>query len=693
MEHMMGHPIDPFRAIMAICNNTESRGLVDQAYKIYEQMAENELFGNDLFQFERIVKNMVHPPTPVSDNGGEEQLSDSDGSDSEADEFYKDIITQQDPSPTNLDSTQYREEANKNRDHISIIQDFICGGSLVCYTDGIPLLQKDERMMARLDRDHFLEIYFSFILSPLKYLPSSKAKRRFGHSDTVRLDIKRKRIAFNKTYAYVPEKHNLFYFRAERAMSLLLLRPNYKVLRTKNPRHVGVFFEVLAREVLTDDLSRVDMSIVFKLIQFFLLQAPGDGIKHFVKYHVVYELLAHCDVRVALETFVSLLAPGDNFLKIEDKDRKPLFDYFALTDFGTFIVKQLENFKIYDIFVERSRVSRDEKIKKFINNLDLKTPDTSDRGKNFLLTYFHSLFSVDVMTKFHKQPEDIYTKVLNIDRLPQQLMRSKSVRNISDTSAEIQSPSGAAAGGSGRFTRSNTIMNLEKIYDVFYSDTVVDEKAQLKEFDKDDIFIEDNAVLNLNTPKNYGDTDIRPSGSVYKKKKNINQATAPAVPNTKRGKIMSLFKKAIRVVMCNNLFLKRPQKKTKLKKKFRADYTVYPELINATHAELRKLGVDQPNYVEKVKLAERVLGSLAEVFYGTFTSALTQKSTTSLNQHIRLTQGKLSTLGTFMFKTDALVFGLLRTYLARMPLLLKQGIEIPSGYWAAKTLLLILKNL
>lgn len=114
---------------MAICNNTESRGLVDQAYKMYEQMADNELFGNDLFQFERIVKNMVHPPTPVSDNGGEEQLSDSEGSDSEADEFYKDIITQQEHSPSNLDSTQFRDEANKNRDHISIIQDFICGGS------------------------------------------------------------------------------------------------------------------------------------------------------------------------------------------------------------------------------------------------------------------------------------------------------------------------------------------------------------------------------------------------------------------------------------------------------------------------------------------------------------------------------------------------------------------------------------
>lgn len=128
MSHMSAHPIDPFKTIMAICNSTDSRTLVDQAYKLFEQMADNELFGNDLFTFERVVKNMVHPPTPMSDNGGEEQLSESEGSDSEDDEFYKDILTQQGNSPSNIETAQMREDANKNRDHISIIQDFVCSG-------------------------------------------------------------------------------------------------------------------------------------------------------------------------------------------------------------------------------------------------------------------------------------------------------------------------------------------------------------------------------------------------------------------------------------------------------------------------------------------------------------------------------------------------------------------------------------
>lgn len=128
MSHMSAHPIDPFKTIMAICNSTDSRTLVDQAYKLFEQMADNELFGNDLFNFERVVKNMVHPPTPMSDNGGEEQPSESEGSNSEDDEFYKDILTQQGNSPSNIDTAQMREDANKNRDHISIIQDFVCSG-------------------------------------------------------------------------------------------------------------------------------------------------------------------------------------------------------------------------------------------------------------------------------------------------------------------------------------------------------------------------------------------------------------------------------------------------------------------------------------------------------------------------------------------------------------------------------------
>lgn len=128
MSHMTAHPIDPFKSIMAICNNTDSRTLVDQAYRLFEQMAENELFGNDLFTFERVVRHMVHPPTPMSDNGEEEHASDSEGSDSAEDEFYKDIVTQQGGSPSNVDTMQMREDANKNRDHISIIQDFVCSG-------------------------------------------------------------------------------------------------------------------------------------------------------------------------------------------------------------------------------------------------------------------------------------------------------------------------------------------------------------------------------------------------------------------------------------------------------------------------------------------------------------------------------------------------------------------------------------
>jgi hypothetical protein len=128
---MMEHPLDPFRTILIICSHTDSKLLVDQTYKLFEQLAENDTFGNGLFKFEKVVRNLVHPPTPHSDNGGEEELSDSKSSDSDVDQFYDDIINMDGMGGSHVDAAQHREEASKNRDHISIIQDFISSGRLI----------------------------------------------------------------------------------------------------------------------------------------------------------------------------------------------------------------------------------------------------------------------------------------------------------------------------------------------------------------------------------------------------------------------------------------------------------------------------------------------------------------------------------------------------------------------------------
>ena len=84
--------------------------------------------------------------------------------------------------------------------------------------------------------------------------------------DNISINIWMKRVVFSKKIAYIPDKHNIYYFRAEKAMMLLMLRSNYKILCKLSPKHINIFYEVLSREVLADDSSRVDMNIVFKLI-------------------------------------------------------------------------------------------------------------------------------------------------------------------------------------------------------------------------------------------------------------------------------------------------------------------------------------------------------------------------------------------------------------------------------------------
>ena len=73
----------------------------------------------------------------------------------------------------------------------------------------------------------------------------------------------------------------------------------------------------------------------------------------------MYDLLANCDCPLAGDSLISLLAPGDNLFKIDDKDRKILVEYLTIANFGDILIKSIENFKVFDIAIEKNRVAQD----------------------------------------------------------------------------------------------------------------------------------------------------------------------------------------------------------------------------------------------------------------------------------------------------------------------------------------------
>lgn len=586
------------------------------------------------------------------------------------------------------------EEKTNFRDVYSIFQDWIC-------SDGILLIEKDEKMVQKLTNDQLLEVYYEFILNPMKILANSRAKKRFSKYDQMQLGIKRKRVVYGKNLNYVPEKHNVYYFRAEKAMLLLMVRSNYKTLKQINPRHVNIFFEVLAREVLFDENTRVDMTHVFHLIQFFIVQAPTESIRNVIKYHIVYELLTHIDTPLAMESLLSLLTPGDNYLKIEDRDRRFLSEYLKMANFGEFLITQLENFKVFDIAIERSRVSRDEQIQKYIASLDSKMVEPSDKSKNFLLTYFHSLFNKAIMNKFHKQPEDIYTRIMDIDSLPKNLFKSSvSATDYLNQSLMHQQKESSNYPGAvnKKFVRSSTLGNLDNLFSTMDNEELSpDAQGELRMI-QDTAKLSKKNTLNLDMPSDY-DGAMRDQGrKSYRPGPLINATHLSSGRDAnkigKAEKLFHLLKASAKAIMCNNLFLGRPQRKTRIKLQRKAEFVVYPELIPVTHIELKEMSVTKnTTFLDKLKVNEKVNQPISEMIFGMLSSALNQKNFPTFNKLIRLTPGNLILLNQLIFHNNHLLISLLKCFLLRIQFHLDNVFYFHSGYLCGKAFLLLAKNM
>ncbi len=521
--------------------------------------------------------------------------------------------------------------------------------------------------MHKFDNDSFVLGFFRFIVNPFKFPPNSKAKKRFSKYDNLRLNVLRRKVVYTKQVFYVPQAHNLHYFRAEKAMLLLLLRSNYRVLKKMNPRHVEIFYQALATDVLADETTQVDMAHVFTLVQFFLLQSPTESIKNIVHYHLVYELFAHCEYRVAAELLIGLITPGDNLFRLEDRDRKLLSDYLELANFGSFFVSQIESFKLIEVYEERVRVASDERVKSYIENMNnLPVQDSSEKNKSFLLNFFHSLFNKDLLTKFHRQPEEIYTKILNIDRLPNS--RPKRETQV----------------GARRLSRANTLGNLENLYDVIEGEELnidaMDNKLLGEYNNTTRMKLAPQKTLLLDYPQ---DSD---RFLIHRKRFSV------VNPPSKNSRLIKAFHKVVMVVRWANLILRRPQMKTKLKNQRKAEFSPYPEKIQTNHPEFRNTSKTSIQYLESMKMQERYNLPVSEVVHGIVTSALTQKTHQGFNQMIRLVPGNLGLMNRYLFNNHEVLLALLRCFIKKIGFWFENKQCFLSAYWAAKSFLLIAKH-
>ena len=265
-----------------------------------------------------------------------------------------------------------------------------------------------------------LETFFEFILAPFKTNPQEKAMKKFGKvSKNLKVELRRNVNQKLTKFVYVPEQHNPFYLRAQKMMFVFLFRKNYLALKNMNPFHIDIFFKVYREEILNRDICRTDMCHVMYMIQYFLTADPVATLRNIVKHHVLYEFLANIEINICKETLISLLSPGDGLFKISDKDRKCLNDYLEVVNFGEFFATAIAGFSIVKVNAERKRVMEDERVKEFTDGFKDKNSCKPDsKVKNMFQVFFHTFLNLTSKGwKSLKQPEEIYSTILDIDRI------------------------------------------------------------------------------------------------------------------------------------------------------------------------------------------------------------------------------------------------------------------------------------
>jgi len=546
----------------------------------------------------------------------------------------------------------------------------------------VPSFGDSEGIRRLIDNEKDLEIFFEFILSPFKIQPQDKALKKFGKSSKP-LGIEMRRNGNPKLLhkiSYNPEQQNPYYLRAQKMLFVFLFRKNYLALKNINPYHIDCFYKVYHQEVICKDNCRADMGHALYLLQYFLAVDPVASIRNIVKFHVVYELLGNIDISLAKETLIGLLTPGDGFFKIQDKDRKCLYDYLEVADFGSFLADCASDFRISRVIMERRRVENDQGVQGFLKDFQAKNKCRSEsKIKNMLQLFFHTFLNLTTKgLKFHKQPEEIYSVIHDIDRLSSY---TPPTSNYERRKGFFKKDSHV---GSASFVIEG--YDLDDIQEVkkknFLANFYHNHKVDGVNFDLSDA--EGNTVspADLHSVSNQDLTAAGKKASIYDTPLHL----------TRR---IRRFRMIIRTVMCANLFLERPQKISKLKRAG-IDYKIdsYPEKILVGNAELRIMQADPKLYFEKCMKVEGYSCKILEIVLSVIDSMLLQKNSAELVLAIRLNKATDFTgAESVFFGSDKFFFELLKMFLTKIQFHLENKTLFMSGYLAGRILVKICSNM
>lgn len=567
-------------------------------------------------------------------------------------------------------SIEQSVDQNMEQNHIYQEKTLIIQNWLI--TEHTPMFESNDQIKAYLSSDKDLEIFYQLILNPFKIVPSDKVKRRLSKS-TAPIHIEQRRtFVTNVKFNYVPSKHNLYFLRGQKMLLVLMLRKNLKTLQDLNPFFMDIFFGLVDREVFQNERSRADMVQILTVVQYFLNVDAERAIRNIIKYHVIYELLGNIEIVLAKETLIGLLTPGDQLFKIRDKERDLLMKYLQMTGFSHTLCDAITEFRVKYVMTDKTKASRDERVKQLIEPNPTSTGNQNEAPKppNIFVGFFHTLFKFS--KKLLKQPEDMYSNVLDIDRL----------RDYSSTNSPTTNrlPGQSRMSMRFKFPRSTTPANLSGLLDeVDKEETtgrgpslISDLLAQAGQLDPHDMC--ESPVDDDNRP-----FEVSPDEDLEVLQK----------PN-KRSKAAKRLRGAIRFVMCYNLFLSRPQKASKMKKdKFGLNLVDYPEHIRIANQELKTLLGQQKFRFDKCLKRESKSSKVMDVVWSIVWGCISQKNYPQLLQATRQNVCSNDWVQQIYFQDERMIVETLQQFLIKIQYHLENKTLFSSGYMAGKIFLIM----
>ena len=411
-----------------------------------------------------------------------------------------------------------------------------------------------------------------------------------------------------------------------------------------------------------------------RLIQYLYLFEPEISLKNIIKYNIFHEMLGNIHISFIKDILASFITPGDPLLMVKEKERNVMMSYFKKVNFFQLLIKQIDFIDINMILDEIQRIKKDQAIQSWINALSINDSG-APKQKNAVLGLFQSFFNLKMLNKKHKQPEEMYTNILDIDRCTQNIRSSKKSPNLK---TELVKPYQMYQSGSkarlstGQLSRQSSPNNLDK-------SLLGEDDNELQRYVFDDDNVKDQVVGSKRV--NLLDKDQYEKGH-WK--------------NMKKTKALKVFQKITITIIATNILLNNKGYMKKLRT-MRLKINCYPENIKIIHPSIREQRKDQQQFFQASMNREKSVLNLIELLHHSVTSYHSNQTKKEFCKKMRMFTAEDEEFINQLFfdpsNNDQFIFKLFRAFVSKIEYHLENKVLFQSSYWCGMLFNFICQNI